>query len=49
MVYKFCSYIDSLLGYNYANNFIDLVALGLIADMVDMRDFETRHLITLGL
>lgn len=49
MVYKFCSYLDSLLNVDYANYFLDLVALGLVADMMDMRDFETRHLITLGL
>jgi single-stranded-DNA-specific exonuclease len=49
MVYKFCCFIDELLNVDYAENFVDLVALGLIADMMDMRDFETRHLITLGL
>lgn len=49
MVYKFCSYIDSLLNVDYANEYLDLVALGLIADMMDLRDFETRHLITLGI
>ena len=49
MVYKFCSYIDQLLNLNYSENILDLVALGLIADMVDLRDFETRHLVTLGL
>ena len=49
MVYKFCSYIDSLLNVDYANDYLDLVALGLIADMMDLRDFETRHLITLGI
>ena len=49
MVYKFCSYIDSLLNVSYADDYLDLVALGLIADMMDLRDFETRHLITLGI
>ena len=49
MVYKFCSYIDELLNVDYANQFLDLVALGLVADMMDLRDFETRHLVTLGL
>ena len=49
MVYKFCSYIDSLLNVDYADDYLDLVALGLIADMMDLRDFETRHLITLGI
>ena len=36
MVYKFCSYIDSLLNIDNANQFIDLVALGLIADVMLM-------------
>ena len=49
MVYKFCCYLDELLNADYAENFRDLVALGMIADMMDMRDFETKHLITSGL
>ena len=49
MVYKFCSYIDELLNADYADQFLDLVALGRGADMMDLRDFETRHLITQGL
>ena len=49
MVYKFCSYIDELLNVDFADQFLDLVALGMVADMMDLRDFETRHLITLGL
>jgi single-stranded-DNA-specific exonuclease len=49
MVYKFCSYLDELLNNDYADQFLDLVALGMVADMMDLRDFETRHLITQGL
>ena len=49
VVYKFCSYIDELLNMNYADQFLDLVALGVIADMVDLKDFETRHLVVRGL
>lgn len=49
MVYKFCCYLDSLLQVDYASQYLDLVALGLCADMMDLRDFETRHLITLGI
>ena len=49
MVYKFCSYIDELMNVDFADQFLDLVALGMIADMMDLRDFETRHLITKGL
>lgn len=49
MVYKFCSYIDILLNEDYADLFLDLVALGLVADMMDLRDFETRRLVDKGL
>ena len=49
MVYKFCSYIDELMNVDYADQFLDLVALGMIADMMDLRDFETKHLINRGL
>ena len=49
IVYKFCCYIDSLMGTDYAANYTDLVALGLVADMMDLRHFETRHLIKEGL
>lgn len=49
MVYKFCQYIDNIMNYDYADYFLDLVSLGMIADMMDMRDFETKHLINTGL
>ena len=49
MVYKFCSYIDELMNVDYADDLLDLVALGMVADMMDLRDFETRHLVTRGL
>lgn len=49
MVWKFCCYIDMLLKTNHAQKFLDLVALGLVADMMDVRDFETRRLIDKGL
>ena len=49
MVYKFCSYLDSLLQVNYADQYLDLVALGILADVMDLRDFETRYLVDTGL
>lgn len=48
MVYKFCCYLDQLLGVDHADKYLDLVALGMIADMMDLRYFETKHLIQLG-
>lgn len=49
MVYKFCCYLDRLMGINYADKIIDLVALGLVGDMMDLRDFETKHLVVRGI
>ena len=48
MVYKFCCYLDELLQVNYAEQYLDLVALGIIADVMDLRDFETRYLVDKG-
>jgi single-stranded-DNA-specific exonuclease len=49
VVYKFCSYIDSQLGTDHADKYLDLVALGLVADMMDLRPYETKQLIQMGL
>lgn len=49
MVYKVCQYLDMLIGVKNADNILDLVALGEIADMMSLRDFETRRLIERGL
>ena len=48
VVWQFCKYIDNILNVNYANNFLDLVALGNCGDMMSLRSFETRYLITKG-
>lgn len=49
IVWKFCCYIDSLMNTDYAQNYLDLVAIALISDVMDLRDFETRRLVDLGL
>lgn len=49
VVYKFCSKIDELMKIKEADTILDLVSLGMIADMMDMRNFETKHLIQKGL
>lgn len=49
MVYKFCSYFDEKMGIHNADQFLDLVALGIIADVMPLTDFETKHLINLGI
>ena len=49
VVYKFCQYLDILGGNDYAEDFIDLVAIGLMGDMMDIRSLETKELIFKGL
>ena len=48
IVWQFCRYLDSLLNSNYANNYLDLVAIGMCGDMMDLRSIETKHLILKG-
>ena len=49
IVYKLCQYIDSLFEDNKADEFLDLVAVGLTGDMMDQRDAETHYLTQIGL
>lgn len=49
VTWQFCRFLDSLLQTDYANNYLDLVALGNIADMMSLHSFETKHLIQKGL
>lgn len=49
IVYKLCQYLDSLFGDNMADDYLDIVALGLSGDMMDQRDFETHYLTQQGL
>lgn len=48
VTWQFCRYLDSILGKNYANDYLDLVALGNMADMMSMTSIETKHLIHKG-
>ena len=48
VTWQFCRYIDSLMKTNYADEYIDLVALGNCADMMDTRSIETKHVINKG-
>ena len=49
VVWKFCCYLDSIMKTNYAIEYEDLAALGLIGDMMNMKDFETHQIIKDGL
>lgn len=49
VVYKFIKYFDTKFGYNFADDFFDLAAAGIIGDMMDLRDLETRYIVLKGL
>lgn len=48
VTWQFCRYVDIRNNTDYANLYLDLVALGNVADMVSMKDFETKHLVQQG-
>ena len=49
IVYKFCEVLDEILGINQAHNYIDLAALGEIADVMDRTNIETNYIMMEGL
>lgn len=49
VVYKFCCCLDNILGTNYALEFIDLAATGMIGDMMELFDLETRYIVDTGI
>ncbi len=48
VVWQFCRYLDKISGNNYAENYLDLVALGNMADMMSLKSIETKTLIFEG-
>lgn len=48
VVWKFCKYCDDMFLTDYANNYVDLAACGIIADMVDLTSSENRVICNLG-
>ncbi len=49
VTWQFCRYLDNLLGYSYADDLIDLAALGIIGDMGGMNIIENQYIISKGL
>ena len=49
VVYQFCRYVDSLYGRNWADDYLDLAAWGIIGDMGSVLDMENRYIIYKGL
>lgn len=48
IVYKFCQILDEIFHVSYADDYLDLVALGMTADMMDLREPETHYYIMAG-
>ncbi|KOS61561.1 DHH family phosphoesterase [Lysinibacillus agricola] len=49
MVYKVCQALDEHYDTDFADYFLDLVAVGNVADMMSLKELETRYLINEGL
>jgi single-stranded-DNA-specific exonuclease len=49
IVYKFLKALDEATWNEYADDYLDLVALGNISDVMNMTSFETRYLVNEGL
>ena len=49
VVHKFCEALDELYNFNDSKNYLDLVALGNIADNMDLRNLETRYYVLEGI
>lgn len=49
VVYKFLQALDSKMGTDFADDNIDLVAIGNIGDSMDMRNLETNSIVSRGL
>lgn len=49
ITYKFTKVLDAYYHVNYADDYLDLVALGMIGDRADTLNLETRYLILEGL
>ena len=49
VVYQFCRYIDGLLHQEWADDYMDLAAWGIIGDMGSMLEMENRYIVCEGL
>ena len=49
VVYKLCQALDIHWNIQDADNYLDLVAVGMVADSMDLRSYETRYLVLEGI
>lgn len=48
VTWQFCRYLDKLYNESYANELIDLAALGIVSDMMNVLELENRYIIHTG-
>lgn len=48
VTWQFCRALDNYFNKNFSDRFLDLVALGNMADMMSLKSIETKHLIWKG-
>lgn len=49
IAYKFIKEYDKKYGFNFADKYLDLTAIGIIGDSMDLRNYETRYFVLQGL
>lgn len=49
VTWQFCRYMDKFYGTDYADEYIDLAALGIVSDMMSMLSLENRYIVHTGL
>ena len=49
VTYKFIQMMDKILNVKYSEEFVDLCAVSIVGDMMDLRDYENRFLVKKGL
>lgn len=49
VVYQFCRFLDSKINQNWADDYLDLAAWGIIGDMGSVLELENRYIISEGL
>ena len=48
VTWQFCRYYDAIQNTTYANELIDLAALGIVSDMMSMLELENRYIVHTG-
>ena len=48
VTWQFCRYYDHIKGTSYADEYIDLAALGIVSDMMSMLSLENRYIVHTG-